>query len=657
MHKYYSDAGTTPALMVKACLDMLHEKGDVFEVRIPGSKGGTTSGYFNDTTLAAQYISRINGKAQSIYVTANPVQPQLIARCANELRPYTKSTTTDSEILKRRWFLLDFDPVRPAGISSTQEEWQNAFDCATIVVEWLTSLGWPKPLMASSGNGIHVMYRIDMENTPEVTVDITAATKMIASVFSNEYVDIDTSVCNAARIWKVYGTISAKGSHTVERPHRVAHLLSLPEKNELLSHALIETMARPIRDADSTEFNDTDGHYIKDMEKWLADRKQEVVSGPRPLYKNEGQKWEIAVCPFNNTHVRPIVGLVNNKPIYRCLHNSCSAFRWKEYRQKIDPDYQKPEVVVNRLIEWSASGENLLDKEMVQTISTMGNGKAKVLALAKKELPKDRFVALQNALDIQRKEYVTERFGENGEKGNIVGLLARIAQYQKEGRLPYYWTAFHDGRIRVGPIGDMSCPRLEKQHELQIKLVFHADNEKWVNYGICNEAIELLAAKIVVNPLRNYMQLLEWDGTPRLDNWLYTYMGARDCNYTRAVGRKWLISAVARAMNPGCQADHMLIFEGKQGVGKSRAARIIGGEYYVEFSSSLKGNTATKDMVAAITGKIIVEMSELATMKRAEVETLKALLTSTTDEVRSSGRSGLGGIAEYYIGFRVARNP
>jgi putative DNA primase/helicase len=128
-----------------------------------------------------------------------------------------------------------------------------------------------------------------------------------------------------------------------------------------------------------------------------------------------------------------------------------------------------------------------------------------------------------------------------------------------------------------------------------------------------------------------------WDGTKRLDTWLHKYMGTKLNSYTSAVGRKWLISAVARAMDPGCQADHMLIFEGTQGIGKSQALRIIGGQFYCEYSGSMSGQgTSHKDLVAVIAGKMIVEMSELATVRRAEMESLKAVLTTTTDSVRLS---------------------
>src|SRR6478736_3809165 len=153
---------------------------------------------------------------------------------------------------------------------------------------------------------------------------------------------------------------------------------------------------------------------------------------------------------------------------------------------------------------------------------------------------------------------------------------------------------------------------------------FHSMGDSWVKQTHCGQVIKHLATEYRVNPLKTFLKQKRWDGTQRLDTWLPHYMGTKDSGYTRAIGRKWLISAVARAMDPGCQADHMLIFEGKQGIGKSQALRIIGGQFYSEYSGSMSGQgTSHKDLVATISGKMIVEMSELATVRKAEMEALK----------------------------------
>lgn len=626
---------TTSALVIKAALDIIHEPGEVFEVRIPKTKAGTLSGYFTDTTEAALIISR-QDKHTSVYATVNPVAPAVAARAEGKLQ-ISYTTTSDAEILKRRWFLLDFDPVRPAGISSTKEELHAAKECAESVADWLSSIGWPEPLHACSGNGWHLMYRVDLPNDQDTRINIEFATKMLASIFSTSQVNIDVGVYNAARIWKVYGTTSRKGSHTDERPHRLSMITSVPKEWALVTPEQIDTVARPLRDAKSDEYRDMSGEYISDMVKWLSDRGQTVTSGPRPLFGNEGQKWTIAYCPFNKEHTDPVVGLVNNRPIFRCLHNSCSAFRWKEFREKIDPTYRDPETIEARLREWCLGEDPEPDRELVQAAATLARRVPEVLKRLRKDCPRPRVTVLEEALKNERKRYLRETRGsEHYEKGNIVGLTHRVREYQQAGELPMYWIADYDHRIRVGPVGDIDCPKMSEADEIALMAHFHRAGDIWVKQTHAAQTMKLLAEEYRVNPIRHWLKRLHWDGIPRLTNWLSTYMGTSDNEYTRAVGRKWLISAVARGMEPGIQADHMLIFEGKQGVGKSRAARILGGRFYTEYSASVSGVNAHRDMTAVISGKMIVEMSELATLRRADMESLKAVLTACADDVRLS---------------------
>lgn len=627
--------GLKPALMIKAALDIIHEPGEVFEVRVPKTKFGTISGYFDDTTLAASLIARENGKHQAIYMTVNPVQPALIARNANRLEHGSQTTSTDADIAKRRWFLVDLDPKRPTGISSTDGELARCEQMAAMIIEWLSSMGWPEPMIALSGNGVHLMFRTDDPNDDAARTDYECALKMMSSIFSDDYVIVDTTAFNAARVWKVYGTISAKGSSTEERPHRVAKIVKLPKTFEILSRDKISAMAAPIRDAKTDEFKDMSGEYIADMVKWLADRGQTVVSGPRPMFGAEGQKWEISRCPFNNNHSKPIVALVGNRPVFKCLHNSCQGNRWKEYREKIDPTYKDPDTVERRLKEWCESGQEDIDRELAQSACTLGKGLQAVMARVKKDAPRPRFLLLEDHLKAERRQFIKETIGENNEKGNIVGVINRVKHYQREGVVPMYWTVDYDHKIRVGPVGDIDCPRKGEEDEISLMVRFHSAGDTWVKQVHCSQAIMFVAQEYKVNPLKIYLKKKTWDGIPRLSTWLIDYMGTKDDAYTRAIGRKWLISAVARAMEPGCQADHMLILEGAQGIGKSQALRALGGQFYVEYSNSFSQHTTNhKDMVAAIAGKMIVEMSELATLKRGDMESLKAVLTTTADEAR-----------------------
>ena len=149
-----------------------------------------------------------------------------------------------------------------------------------------------------------------------------------------------------------------------------------------------------------------------------------------------------------------------------------------------------------------------------------------------------------------------------------------------------------------------------------------------------SECVSVCAYGFQVHPVREYLKALEWDGVPRLNTWLSRYLGARgDEDYLTAVGRRWPISAVARVMRPGCQADHMLVFEGLQGAGKSRTARLlaVNPDWFVDRLPDLH----TADAADQLKGKWIVEVAELAAIRHtASIESVKGYLTRTHDNYR-----------------------
>lgn len=133
------------------------------------------------------------------------------------------------------------------------------------------------------------------------------------------------------------------------------------------------------------------------------------------------------------------------------------------------------------------------------------------------------------------------------------------------------------------------------------------------------------------NPLRLYLESLRWDGIARLDDWLTMYLGARGGDdYIRAVGARWMIGAVARAYQPGCKVDHVLILEGAQGLGKSTVFEILGAEFYSDDIAEL----GSKDAQLGVAGVWIVELAELDAMGRAEISKIKRFLSEKEDRFR-----------------------
>ena len=135
------------------------------------------------------------------------------------------------------------------------------------------------------------------------------------------------------------------------------------------------------------------------------------------------------------------------------------------------------------------------------------------------------------------------------------------------------------------------------------------------------------------HPIREYLAGLRWDGEKRISRWLTTYLGVEWSEYTSAVGAKWLISAIARVMKPGCQVDTCLVLEGEQGIRKSSALRILAGDdWFTDQLSDLSNKDSSQDL----NGKWIVEFSDLGQMSRAEAGVLKAFLSRRVDHYRQS---------------------
>lgn len=208
----------------------LWQSGDVREVRILGAaerNNRTDSGYFDSLDKLADAVAvgpYLNSKT---YVTINPVKPELLARSANRMTTYAKQTTTDQDVLCRRYLPMDFDPARLAGISSTDAEHEAALQAARDVREWLRGQGWPEPTLADSGNGGHLLYGVDLPNDTASKELVQQCLQAVAAWLVSPGVVFDTSVFNAARIWKLYGTTARKGDNTEERPHRQSRILEV----------------------------------------------------------------------------------------------------------------------------------------------------------------------------------------------------------------------------------------------------------------------------------------------------------------------------------------------------------------------------------------------------------------------------------------------
>lgn len=146
------------------------------------------------------------------------------------------------------------------------------------------------------------------------------------------------------------------------------------------------------------------------------------------------------------------------------------------------------------------------------------------------------------------------------------------------------------------------------------------------------EAVSVVAHDHAFHPVRNYLNDLEWDRVPRLDTWLTDIMGVDATDYSSKVGKRWMVSAVGRVMQPGCKADSVMILEGAQGAGKSTAMSVLGGAWFMDTPFAL----GDKDGFQAIRGKWIIELGELDSFNKAESTKAKQFFSASTDTYRES---------------------
>ena len=224
-----TNTGTSLAEEINRALGVLFEPGAVVELRAFKWRE-TVSGYYDDHEALAYEAGKLDDRGYSVYVTLNEVDPALLARASNRARKvYKEPTTSDGNVLRRRWLPLDFDPVRPSGVSATDAEKKAARQRALEVREFLRELKWPEPVLGDSGNGYHLLYRIGLPNDRGSLELVKGILEAIAFKFSDKAVEVDVTTSNAARIWKLYGSTARKGDDAGDRPHRRSRLLKVPE--------------------------------------------------------------------------------------------------------------------------------------------------------------------------------------------------------------------------------------------------------------------------------------------------------------------------------------------------------------------------------------------------------------------------------------------
>ena len=328
--------------IIRQFYDIFKDNHELVEIRVldPNTRK-TYSGYFTDIETLLSAIKPYDKCA--LYFTLNKIDDACYSREQHDkISTKVKATTSDNEILSRKWCLIDVDCEKPSDTNSTNEEKELAKVVVNNVYKFLRDEGFEKPVICDSANGYHLLYKQDMQSTPANTEVMKKFLQVLDMYFSTEKVKIDCSTYNASRVCKLYGTYSRKGSNTKDRPQRMSCILQVPTEVKITPNEYFEKVASYLPQPAQKDRLNNYGASTFDLDEFIREHN---IAISKVVETQNYTKYILAECPFNSAHKAPDSALFKMKDGgygFKCLHNSCSQYSFKEFRLKYDPQaYQR----------------------------------------------------------------------------------------------------------------------------------------------------------------------------------------------------------------------------------------------------------------------------------------------------------------------------
>lgn len=196
---------------IRKTIALMKPNGQLFEVRIIYENKKMLSGYFTDADTLIKELKKQNTNEGNVYFTLATINDACYSRSQrNKFEFNAKTTTSDNDVIGYDWLMVDLDPIRPAGTSSSDEQIQEAKNVANDIYFFMKNLGFSNPIKCFSGNGFHLMYKIHLANNQDNKKIVEKCLKTLNTFFSNEIVDVDMKNFNQGRICKLYGTMAQR---------------------------------------------------------------------------------------------------------------------------------------------------------------------------------------------------------------------------------------------------------------------------------------------------------------------------------------------------------------------------------------------------------------------------------------------------------------
>lgn len=324
---------------IRKAIQQFHPS-DLFEVRvINGTKRKPLSGFFKDADTLIKALDTVDLRGANVYFTLNSIDEDLYSRAQHDKFVLGGNGTEDPDVDGINWLFIDLDPERKTGISSTNEELQGAFDLAKKIYMFLKDYGFEEPVKAVSGNGAHLLYKISLSGNEENKRLVEKCLKALSMLFDTDNIKVDTTNFNPSRVCKLYGTLAQKGANTEKRPHRMSRIIGDVRECKITDKAFLEKLAAELPEEtpqQPTSYNNYKPSEF-DIENWMDKH------GLRYTAKtwNGGVKYILDECPFDSSHKAPdsmITKSASGAIGFKCLHNHCQHYHWRELRLKYEPD-------------------------------------------------------------------------------------------------------------------------------------------------------------------------------------------------------------------------------------------------------------------------------------------------------------------------------
>lgn len=326
---------------VRRTIELMKPNYQLFEIRIIGGSPKPMSGYFTNANKVIEELKKRGNslKNANVYITLNSINEACYSRGQKDvLVQYAKASTSDNDIDGYDWLMVDIDPARPTDTSSSKEQIETAKKVGNEVFSFMNQIGFEKPLSAFSGNGVHLLYKVNLAKSEKNKDLIKNCLKVLDLYFSNDEVKIDVSNHNPARVCKLYGTLAQKGSDTESRPHRMSRVLRCPNGIKATDITYIEKLARmyPQEPERASKYNNYNPVEF-DIEAWMDKYglRYKIASW------SDGTKYILDFCPFDSNHTGKDACIFKSRSGaigFHCFHNSCSDKTWHDVRIMFEPD-------------------------------------------------------------------------------------------------------------------------------------------------------------------------------------------------------------------------------------------------------------------------------------------------------------------------------